>query len=324
MDYAREALVDLNAIIHLFAKRVILVLRRISGFDKIKKMKIGISKKFFFGFSAAFFWAISIVVSRYVFQRGEDPYTMVLWTSLGAVPIWLYYAGKNQKQIYSLDKRVLLSLAVIGIAGSIGVSLMEVLALKYTTAINFSFLIRSVVVFTIFFAFVAFKEQITLKKLILVILTILGSFFLITKGQSLSLQRGDIFTLIEAAMIAFVNNILIKYTVSKIHPDFSAAMSFFIGLAPIIVFAYFANAIKWPLSWSVILIVVVCDVLLAQSRNRAYQLGTASFVTMMMSFTPVLVTLMAFLFLHESMTPVQLAGGILIVSAGVAAEKLKI
>lgn len=288
------------------------------------KVPQAVNRRFIFGFLAAFFWAISIVISRYVFNQGENPYTMAFWTALLASPVWLYHLTKHKTEVKDLNSKVIASLIIIGVVGSIGISLMEVLALKNTTAINFSFLIRSVVVFTAIFALVAFKEPLTKKKIILITLIMLGSFLLVTRGKSIALRPGDMFTLIEAAAIAFVNNILIKFTVSKIHPDFSAAITFFIGLIPIIIFTIANNAVRLPINWFVILTVVACDILLVQTRNRAYKIATASYVTMMMSFTPVLATLFAFITLRESMTIVQLLGGGFIVLAGISAEKLNI
>lgn len=45
---------------------------------------------------------------------------------------------------------------------------------------------------------------------------------------------------------------------------------------------------------------------------------------MIFSFTPVFVSFMAIPLLQETMTPIQIIGGTLIVLAGIAVEKLKI
>jgi drug/metabolite transporter (DMT)-like permease len=282
------------------------------------------STKFLFGLSAALFWAFAIVASRFIYNQGESPFTLVFWSSIGAIPVWFIHTLRHQNEMKKVNGKVLMSLLIIGLIGSVGISLMEGLALKHTTAVNFAFLIRMIVVFTIFFAWIFFKEPVTPKKLILVGLILTGSFLLVTKGGGVRLQLGDIFTLIEAATVAFVNNILIKFTVSQIHPDLSAALSFFVGLIPITIFAYLNGGLRIPISWLVVFLVVVCDILLVQFRNRAYKVASASFVTMIMSFTPVITAGLSFTLLNESLLPIQLFGGSMIVLAGIFAEKLKI
>ena len=282
------------------------------------------SKKFIFGLSAAIFWAIAIVAARFIFQQGESPYTFVFWTTIAAIPAWSLYLIKHNKEFKILRGKLILSLLIIGVVGSIGINIMESLALKNTTAINFAFLVRAIVVFTVIFAYIFFKEPITTKKSLLILIILAGSFLLVTKGTAIKLQRGDLYTLIVAATIAFVNNILVKFTVSVIHPDLSAALVFFIGLAPITLFAYLNQGLKMPLSWPIIFLVVICNVLLVQFRNRAYKIATASFVTMMMSFTPVITAGLSLIILKETLSLIQIAGGALIVSAGILAQRMKI
>jgi drug/metabolite transporter (DMT)-like permease len=82
-----------------------------------------------------------------------------------------------------------------------------------------------------------------------------------------------------------------------------------------------ATTPKFPL---LLLIITFFSILITVTRFRAYRHASASYVTMVFSFTPVFVTLIAYLFLHEVITPIQVVGGGLMVLAGIATEKLKI
>lgn len=62
----------------------------------------------------------------------------------------------------------------------------------------------------------------------------------------------------------------------------------------------------------------------AVSILEGLKYATASYVTMIFSLTPIFVSLMAIPLLKESLAPIQIVGGILIILAGVSVEKLKI
>lgn len=283
-----------------------------------------LSRQFILGFLASFSWAVFIIIERGLLKNGENPYALLFWIELLSFPLWLILSLRNRKDIKLINTKVIVSLFTIGVFGAIGTNLLEYLALQSTTAINFSLLNRTVIVFTFIFAYFAFHEKITLKKIILSILIIAGSFLLITNGQGIRLMKGDIYTILEAACIAFVNNILIKFTVSKIHPDLSAAVSYYFALIPILLLSYFNQGLNAPKSWFWVICLVVLSIAISQFRNRGYKIATASFMTMMMSFTSVSVAILSLIFLGESISLIQLAGGILIVSSGIMAEKLKI
>lgn len=108
------------------------------------------------------------------------------------------------------------------------------------------------------------------------------------------------------------------------HPDVSAAGSYFFGLAFIILISITSHAISTPISLITVFLIIVCDILLAQTRNRAYKVATASFVTMIMSFTPVIVLFLSLGILGEKPDLIQLIGGLLIISTGFIAELVKI
>lgn len=282
------------------------------------------SKGFIYTFLAALFWAISIVIARFVLRSGENAYNVSFWTTILATPYWLYVLfGKRKelKKTTNKDRLVLLGMALVS---TVGVGITEVFALKYSPAVNYSFLIRSVILFTILFAYILLGEKITLKKIILATLILVGAYLLTTNGQFISFSLGDIFTLTEAALIALGNNVFGKMATNSMSTDLSASGSFIIGVFPITLIAFLNKAIIIPKSLLLILLLTFGYILITVFRFKAYKNATASYVTMIFSFTPVLVSFMAIPLLGELMTSVQIAGGVLIVLAGIAVEKLKI
>lgn len=282
------------------------------------------SKGFIFTFLAALSWAVSIVIARFVLRAGENAYNVAFWTTALASPYWLFVLSKRKTELKKATKKNCLILLGMGLVSTIGVNITEAFALKYSPAVNYSFLIRSVILFTILFAYLFLGEKLTLKKIILAALILTGAYLLTTKGQLISFSLGDIFTLTEAALIAFGNNVLGKMATNRMSTDLSASGGFLIGVVPLSLIALMNNAIAIPKSFFLIVLLTFIYILITVFRFRAYKNASASYVTMVFSFTPVFVSFMAIPLLGETMTPIQIIGGVLIVLAGIAVEKLKI
>jgi drug/metabolite transporter (DMT)-like permease len=279
---------------------------------------------FFLSLSAAFLWACQIVVFRYQITLGENPYTLTLWSTALELPFWIAMVFRKKSEAKKLNKRMIGIFTVIGFGSAIAIGLMENLALANTTATNFAFLIRTVVLFTILFSAFFFKEPITRKKLIMTITILCGAYFLNVQNGTFALRLGDIFTLIEAASIAFFTNILIKKMVSKLDPDFTAGAQYLAG-AFFLTLVFIFQKTPFILHNIPLLIVYVClGITFARVRNRAFQHASSTFVTMIMSFTPVFTLILSLFVLNERLIPIQLFGGFLIILTGFMAEFLKI
>ncbi len=282
------------------------------------------SKGFIYTFSAAFAWAISIVIARFVLRAGENAYNVVFWTTVLSVPYWFYVLLGRKVELKKATKKDYSILLGMGLVSTIGVSITEAFALKYSPAVNYSFLIRTVILFTFLFAYLFLGEKLTLKKIVLAFLLLTGAYLLTTKGQIISLTLGDIFTLTEAALIALGNNIFGKMATNRMSTQLSASAGFLIGVVPLAFIALMNNAIAVPKSLFLISLLTFVYIVITNLRFNAYKNASASYVTMIFSFTPVFVSFMAIPLLQETMTPIQIIGGTLIVLAGIAVEKLKI
>lgn len=284
---------------------------------------MNISPGLIFSLSTSFLWAIVIVLQRQILNNGESPLNLIFWIYLFSFPFWLILFRRHFSEFKKLTKKNKGLLVFIGITGSIGISFLQSLALKNTTAVNFSFLYRTIVIFTIFFAWIFFKEKMSPRKLLIVFLIIAGSYLLTTKGQGLSLGIGDVYTLLMAASAAFIANILTKHTTSKMHPDLSGAVTMLVSFLSLLLVAILTNTIRIPNALLLIFCVGVIHFFQIRTRNKAYQVATASFVTMIVSLTPLFVAIMSIPLLGEKLEAVQLVGGMLIISSGFLAEKLR-
>lgn len=281
-------------------------------------------KGFIIALSASIVWAITIVMYRIVLTNGEDPFNLTFWTTILALPYWLFMLYKERAQVVKLKRSDYTLLTAMAVVSSIGVGLAEIFALKYNPAVNFAFLIRTVTIFTIVFAAVFLGERITKNKLILVAILLTGSYFLTTSGQGITLTRGDLFTLLEALLIAFGTNVLGKKATNRMTADTVSTGRFMIAFFPLIILALANTAIVIPQQAFLVLLITFLDFLLAVLIFHAFKHNTATYMTMIMSFTPVFVAMMSLPLLGETLTSYQLLGGGLIVLGGILVEKFKI
>ena len=263
---------------------------------------IKVSQGFKYTFLAAFCWAISIILTKFIFNLGEDAYNLSFWGSLLALPYWFIALKRGKIKPKSVNAKDWLILIGIAFISTVGTSVTENLAIKHGSAVNFSFLFRTVILFTMIFAYFFLGEKLTLKKFILAGLIISRAYLLTSNGQKLVLTKGDIFTLTEAALVAFGNNILGKIATSRLGPTISASTTMIMGFIPLALIAMFNRSLAWPVSWPLLMVMVGINLLITVFRYRGLQQASATFVTMVFSFTPVMVAFMAIPLLKESLS----------------------
>ena len=282
------------------------------------------SKKFTYAGLGVVSWTISILLIKHILNQGENGYNLVFWATLLGLPYWLYIFSKRSKKIKQINKIDILILLGIGLINTAAVNFIEIFAIKYTQTINYSFLIRTITIFTIIFAWIFLKEKLTKEKIILTFVIILGSYLLITNGQLLQYQLGDLLTILEAALISFGGIILGKMAIKRMGREFSSSAGILIGMLPVTLTAWFNNAIAIPQLPLFIIFLATSNALLIVFRYKSYQIASASYVTMIFSLTPILVLITAIPLFGESLGLIQIFGGVLIIATSFFVEKLKI
>jgi len=126
---------------------------------------------------ATLFTSIFTVLLRYILKSGENPLNLSAWMILLMVVPWLVLFQRHTSEFKKLSKRTIFLLLFIGVASSLGVNYLQSLALANTPAINFAFLYRMIVVFTVIFAWLFLKEKLTRQKMVLVPLFLSDPFY---------------------------------------------------------------------------------------------------------------------------------------------------
>ena len=219
-----------------------------------------------------------------------------------------------------------------GIQAGLGTTL-SLIGIALTDAVNAGFLVKMATVTTILFAWIILHEKMTPLKLLTVFLMLSGAYLLTTKGEVLLPKIGDLFIL-GACFCWSLGNVLVR-KILKSEPISAdvvtmqkpiTGMSFLLGL--IAVFSIFSPAYGnqsqvltcCTFSFSYLPYGIGGGICLAMAwiyLNRTLKIATASYMTLMSMVTPVIVGLLAFIVLGETLVWVQVIGVGMILSGGV-------
>lgn len=278
-------------------------------------------------FLFSLFWALWIFVTKLGFNAGAQTVPFIVQSTIVAIIVLAAYVlPRKLDEIMNLPRTILIGILIAsavhyGLGGFFSYA-----GIALTSAVNAGFLMQFATVTTAILAWVVLKERITTIRVFMVVLIMVGTFFLITKGRFSAPHAGEILLLL-ACLSWSTGNILIRKFLKG--SDVSAdTVTFFRPLAGLPIFLVFillapvypsamqsmfgADILDVRAGWHVLLS-GLCLVLLWLFLNRTLKIATASYMTMMSSLTPVFVALLSILFLDEGLALVQVFGAVLIV-----------
>ena len=131
---------------------------------------------------ANIFWGLSFIATK-VALREVDPFTLLTTRfGIGAFLLLLvqFHKDKGFLKIFSYrDWIYIFLLAIVGVAGHI---LLQAYGLLYTTAINTGWIVAIYPIFITIAARLFLEEEITIRKIVGIILGFSGIFLIISKG----------------------------------------------------------------------------------------------------------------------------------------------
>jgi drug/metabolite transporter (DMT)-like permease len=284
------------------------------------------------------FWAVQIFITKVAFNFGAPVIPLIIHTGIITILLLSLYVFFTKKGGFmKASKRVMVGILIANaIHGGLG-AFFSTIGIALTSAINAGFLVQFATVTTAIFAWIFLREKMTTSKALTVIFIMIGTFLLVTKGRLDPPAIGDLI-LIFACISWSTGNVMIRGILKKSPVD-SDVVTFlrpisglpvfiaFILFAPLYPsqvqplfqtdffnFNYLAFAFLNALFTAILLIFL----------NRTLKLASASYMTMMSSLTPLVVAILALLFLRESLTPIQYFGGFLILVSGFITHFLKI
>lgn len=282
-------------------------------------------------------WGINIFIAKLAFEAGAEPVAFEFQiTFIALIFLSIFVLPKKYKELKSTSANVIGNLFLANTARIIG-GVFASVGIALTFAVNASFLLKFSLVTTAVFARIFLKEKLTLSKILAIVAMFIGLFLITTKGELIVPKAGDIFLIfaclswtfasilvrknlknssVSGELVSFLRPlpaiplILIMILLSPLYPEpirslFSVNI-FDLSFISFIVPSGFIAACIWFL------------------LNRTLKVASASYVNMMSMITPVIVSILAILFLGERMEIIQIVGAFLIIISGIVTHYTKV
>jgi len=267
-------------------------------------------------------WAGNIVLARGVIEI-IPPVGFAFWRWAIAFLILLpftWHHAKRDWQAAIKGWKILVLLSVVGISAF---NTLLYTAVHTTTAINGALIQTSMPALIILISLIVYKERVTVLQFIGVILCIIGASLVVLHGQvdsllNLSFTPGDILMLFAVFLYALYSALLPKRP--KIHPMSFLTYTFGIGvlgLLPIYlwevshygVFAFTPNVVI-----SILYVALFPSIVAFFCWNRGIELIGANRGGLFINLIPVFASIMAIVWLGESLQAFHILGMFLICS----------
>ncbi|MFH1642198.1 MAG: DMT family transporter [Nanoarchaeota archaeon] len=281
------------------------------------------TKGLFYILTFSFFWAVEIILLRLGLKQGAEPVSFLFQI---VVFSFLFLCIWNLGNIKNLAKAKgnLKKIALIGIFGTGLGNIIGYYGLKYSTAVNYGFIVKTSLIFTVFLAFIFLKEPLHKEKIILMIILLIGVYLISTKGTLIIPRIGDLLIVVSAFFYSS-QAVISKHVLKKVPPAILANLRLFFGALFILPFAYIFNKDLFHIdNLSLVIAIAVSMALALIFLYKTLEIRSASYMTLMNMTTPVIVAVLSIIFLDELMNLYQVLGGALIILSGLLIHKVDI
>lgn len=202
---------------------------------------------YLFAILATAIWSGNFVIARGL-SNDISPISLAFWRWVVATSVFFPLAIKP---LIKQRKEIAQNLPYLAITGFLGVTTFNTMlyyAGKTTTAINLSLLSITFPIFIILISRIVFKEFISWKKTLGILMVAFGVVFMITKGQlsallNLTFQVGDIW-MVGGALVFAIYSILLRKKPAELNIWSFQLSTFILGLlflTPIYAWDYFQS-----------------------------------------------------------------------------------
>lgn len=286
----------------------------------------------------ALFWALQIFTSKLGFQAGAELFTFTIQSLVViSIMLGLYVLPQKLDSLRKLSLKIFFALLFVNVLGSGLGGTFSNAGIQLTTAINAGFLFQFDIALTIIFAWLLLKEKLDVTKILMLILILIGTFLLTTNGQWIVPHLGDIFILLASAFFALTTVLLRKLFKGRdLDPDIASFFRPLVGLSFLLLIV--ASSPLYPTEVQHLFVINLFDfryivyvfftslfvVGTLVFLNRTLKIASASYTAMMASVTPIIVAILAFVFLQETMSLIQAIGALFIVAASFVTHVVKV
>lgn len=270
----------------------------------------------------AFFWGGTFNAAGFALA-GLHPFTIAFlrFTIASAVLLLIGYREIVRTPIRAGDW---LNFVLLGLTGIFAYNAFFLYAMKYTSPVNGSLIVAINPIVTAILAALLLKEKLTARLIGGALISIIGVVLVISEGSweiisSLKFNFGDILTLCSVISWSFYA-IVGKKVSRSFSPLITTFYGFSIGALILMPFGLLSKPglsalpeAGWPAIGAVLYLALIA-VLAFIWWNKGVAVLGASRSSIYVNLIPV-ATITISLFFHEAITPVQIAGGVLVIGA---------
>ncbi len=277
------------------------------------------------------FWSGNFVLSRGM-HADIPPLALSFWRWLLALLIMWTFSGRiflAQREVIARHKKFII---IQGLLGVTGFNTLIYLAVQTTTVVNVVLINSGVPILIALYSLCAFKEALLLKQWLGILLSLTGVALIMTSGSLTSLlelqfNRGDLLVF-AAGLLWAVYSVNLRRFPQEMHP-FSYQTGIMIigliGIAPLYLVELASGqqiAVNWPSAATIVYVAIFPSVLAFIFWNRAVRDIGANRAGIFINLMPVFSSILAVIFLDESIEAYHLQG-IGLVFAGIALTTLR-
>jgi len=287
---------------------------------------IQVPKRLIYSLSATLSLSLAIFFKKKALLTGILPFELLLqFMVIAAFILTLNLFLFQKKYTIKINKVTRSQWRFIFLAGALLLAayFFTTFGLEYTSSINYSFITRSNLVFTTILAFFFLKENMYMKKLLLIFGFFVGIYLVTTKGQKLIPQLGDFIILIGAFSFACFG-IIQKKISNYLPPEViswgvtSTGAVFAILTALILKVNLFSSN-----GFIFIFLAGLTEALVILFMNKTIRIANVTYYAMMTMLVPIINAFLGFILLHELLSSIQILGGGILIICGILVQRIK-
>jgi len=290
------------------------------------------SKNYIMMTIAAFFWAGAFIAGK--FGIGElSPVMLTYLRFFFATLILFPFMVSRMKDNWRLERSEYITVLQLGIIGMIGYHLPFFLSLRYTTATKAAMINASNPLITAFLAAFFLHDKLTFKRVLYILLALMGVLLTITDWQlssliSLGVNKGDLIMLGAASCWASYS-IFVKKATGRIEPLKLTSYTFLCCVILLTPFALKEILLDNALNVSkgaygaVIYMAIFPTVIGYTIQQMSIKAIGPAKTALFINLVPVFSTVLAMIFLKEVVNPNNYVSGLMIIAAVIGNSRLK-
>ena len=276
--------------------------------------------KFYMGLMlvTSLLWGGNFVVAKTLVAHAS-PMTLTLVRWLIAVIVLLPLVWWKEKRLVPA-KAALVPLLLMGITGVALFNIFQFLALERTTSTNAGLISTMNTMSIALFSFAFLKEKINGLQLLAMVLSLIGVFLVLSKGDwqllwHFQLNTGDLW-MVAAVCIWGLYSVCSKWAMQTTSPLMATLYAGLFGvliLVPFTITDFTFSEIDSSFILSLLYTGVISTVVCMVFWNIGVQQLGATTSGIFLNFNPIFTALLAFLFIGEQLSWLQGIGGIIVI-----------